>query len=127
MRSSSSSGVGETAVANAYLPRDRRAASDHFAAVLVGQLQMGETAASEVVDRVQPPTGRFGAGLAEATAVAVAGARDAPGPEHGVTRGLFPQLADHHGVQELDRFVESILHRRVAHSAKPGIVAQAAV
>src|SRR4051812_3145226 len=51
-------GTGKIAVANADLARDRRAALDRLGAVLVGQLQVREAAAPEVVDRMQPPTGR---------------------------------------------------------------------
>jgi len=62
---------------------------------------------------MQSPTGGFGARLAEATAVAEP--QRAPGPAHGGTGRLVRQLTGHHGVQELDRFVEPVFHSRIAH------------
>ena len=109
--------AGETTVADAYLARHGCAAFDRFGTVLVGQLQMGKTTASKIVDPMHPPTGGFSAGLAEATAIAEA--QGAPGPAHGGTGRLVRQLAGHHGVQELDRFVEPVFHARIAHCREP--------
>src|SRR4051812_33176290 len=106
-------GTGKVTVADAYLAPDGCAALDGLGTVLVGQLEMREAATSEVVNRVQPPTGRLAARLAKATAVASTQA--ASDPTHGRTRSLVRQLAGHHGVQELDRLVEPILHRWIAH------------
>src|SRR5215210_6292490 len=106
-------GTGKVTVADAYLAPDGCAALDGLGTVLVGQLEMREAAPTEVVNRVQPPTGRLAARLAKATAVASTQA--ASGPTHSRTRSLVRQLASHHGVQELDRLVEPILHRWIAH------------
>src|SRR3954453_4068448 len=106
-------GTGKVTVADAYLAPDGCAALDGLGTVLVGQLEMREAATSEVVNRVQPPTGRLAARLAQATAVASTQA--ASDPTHGRTRSQVRQLAGHHGVQELDRLVEPILHRWIAH------------
>src|SRR5215210_228685 len=97
-------GTGKVTVADAYLAPDGCAALDGLGTVLVGQLEMREAAPTEVVNRVQPPTGRLAARLAKATAVASTQA--ASGPTHSRTRSLVRQLASHHGVQELDRLVE---------------------
>src|SRR5215203_446619 len=106
-------GTGKVTVADAYLAPDGCAALDGLGTVLVGQLEMREAAPTEVVNRVQPPTGRLAARLAKATAVASTQA--ASGPTHSRTRSLVRQLASHHGVQELDRLVEPILHRWIAY------------
>src|SRR4051794_27815548 len=91
-QASQARGTGKIAVANADLARDRRAALDRLGAVLVGQLQVREAAAPEVVDRVQPPTGRLAAALAVATAVGIA--QDASGPVHrGAGRCSASRLA----------------------------------
>jgi hypothetical protein len=105
--------AGETAIADADLAWYRRTAFDRFATVLVGQFQIGKPAASEIVDRMQPPTGGFGAGLAKAAAVAKA--ERAPASTHGGTGRLVRQLAGHHGVEELDRFVEPVFDAWIAH------------
>src|ERR1044071_3628728 len=89
-------GTGKVTIADAYLAPDGCAALDGLGTVLVGQLEMREAAASEVVHRVQPPTGRLAARLAKATAVASTQA--ASGPTHSCTRSLVRQLASHHGV-----------------------------
>jgi hypothetical protein len=60
-----------------------RAAADRLGPVPVGQLLIGKPTASEIVDRMQPPTGGCGARLAEATAVAEG--QGASGPTHGGT------------------------------------------
>src|SRR3954451_17390118 len=104
---------GKVTLPVGYLAPAGCAALDGLGTVLVGQLEMREAAASEVVNRVQPPTGRLAARLAKATAVASTQA--ASGPTHSRTRSLVRQLASHHGVQELDRLVEPILHRWIAH------------
>src|SRR5215218_2896713 len=106
-------GTGKVTVADAYLAPDGCAALDGLGTVLVGQLEMREAAPTEVVNRVQPPTGRLAARLAKATAVASTQA--ASDPTHSRTRSLVRQLASHYGVQELDRLVEPILHRWIAH------------
>ena len=66
-----------------------------------------KTAAPEIVDRVQPPTGRLAAALAVATAVGIA--QDASGPVHRGARRLLCQQAGHHGIEERHRLVEPLL------------------
>src|SRR3954470_16218469 len=83
-------GTGKVTVADAYLAPDGCAALDGLGTVLVGQPEMREAAASEVVNRVQPPTGRLAARLAKATAVASTQA--ASGPTHSRTRSLVRPL-----------------------------------
>src|SRR4051794_32996657 len=105
--------TGKIAVADADLAWDGSTALDRLASMPVGQFEMRKAAASKVVDRMQPPTGRLAARLAKATAIA--GTQGAAGPMHGCPGALFRQLVDHHRVEEFDRLVEAILHRWIAH------------
>jgi hypothetical protein len=79
-------GAGKVAVADADLARDGCATLDRLGTVLVGQLQVREAAAAEIVGRMEPPTGRLAATLAEATAVGIA--QDAPSPAQRGTGSL---------------------------------------
>jgi len=118
-------GTGEVAVADADFSRNGRATLDRLRAMLVGQLKVRETAASEVVDRMQPPIGGLAAVLAKATAIGVA--QDPISPSYHCAGSLVRQLAAQHGVEKPTARSSRFLTAGSLILAMPSIVAQAAV
>ena len=109
-------GAGEVAVGDADLTGDRRAAGDRLGAAVIGQFEMREASASEIVDCVRAPVGGFAAALADAGAVA--GAQDAAGPTYCGAGRCGRELMAEDRCKKLDRLVEAILHGRAAHLGK---------
>ena len=108
---------GVIAITDADFARQRRATLQGFAAMLVGQFQMREPAASEIEHAVDAPVGARAAGFAHAGAVGEA--QGAAGPTQLGAGRFRRKQSFHQHRKKVRRLVQPVFHPRIAEVGDP--------